>query len=95
MIFSPSDSTIINMIYFFGSFLFLIGRTVAVTLLAARINDQSKVVLPILYNCPTSTFTIEVILIFIKFSLEMLLKFEPSFFHIISDTPIISNVFTF
>ncbi|EFN61324.1 Putative gustatory receptor 64f [Camponotus floridanus] len=54
-----TDSTIVSDIYYFGSFIFLIGRTVLVTLLIARINDQSKVVLPILYNCSASTFNEE------------------------------------
>ena len=58
--FRPLDSTLVSVLYFFGSFLFLIGRTVAVTLFAARINDQSRVVLPLLYNCPASKYTIEV-----------------------------------
>ncbi|XP_043464388.1 gustatory receptor for sugar taste 64f-like [Leptopilina heterotoma] len=53
----PDDGRIVSVIYFFGSFFFLIGRTVAVTLLAARIHDQSKIALPYLYNCPPSTFT--------------------------------------
>ncbi|XP_029177344.1 gustatory receptor for sugar taste 64a-like [Nylanderia fulva] len=50
---------IINDIYFFGSFAFLIGRTVVVTLLTARINDQSKIILPKLYTCSSSTYNIE------------------------------------
>ncbi|XP_072755740.1 gustatory receptor for sugar taste 64e isoform X2 [Anoplolepis gracilipes] len=54
-----ADSTIVNDIYFFGSFLFLIGRTVVVTLLTARINDQSKVALPALYTCSASTYNTE------------------------------------
>ncbi|CAL7948631.1 unnamed protein product [Xylocopa violacea] len=45
--------------YFFGSFAFLIGRTCAVILLTARINDQSKKALPYLYNCSTSNYSIE------------------------------------
>ncbi|KAL6444636.1 hypothetical protein ACFW04_002022 [Cataglyphis niger] len=55
----PIGNTIISDIYFFGSFLFLIGRTVVVTLLTARINDQSKVALPILYTCSTSIYNTE------------------------------------
>ncbi|XP_076645879.1 gustatory receptor for sugar taste 64f [Halictus rubicundus] len=53
------DSTILNAIYFFGSFAFLIGRTTAVTLLSARIYDESKQALPYLYNCSTSSYGIE------------------------------------
>ncbi|XP_020278417.1 gustatory receptor for sugar taste 64a-like [Pseudomyrmex gracilis] len=55
----PEGSTIIVDIYFFGSFIFLIGRTVTVTLLTARINDQSKVALPALYTCSASTYNVE------------------------------------
>nr|WGC54961.1 gustatory receptor 3 [Psyttalia incisi] len=46
-------------LYFFTSFAFLIGRTVAVTLFTARINDQSKLALPAIYNCPASSFNNE------------------------------------
>ncbi|KAL0121255.1 hypothetical protein PUN28_008729 [Cardiocondyla obscurior] len=56
---SKPNSGIINDIYFFGSFLFLIVRTIAVTLLTARIHDQSKVVLPLLYTCSSSTYNVE------------------------------------
>ncbi|CAL1674849.1 unnamed protein product [Lasius platythorax] len=54
----PADG-ILSDLYFFGSFMFLIGRTMIVTLLTARINDQSKVVLPTLYTCSASTYNIE------------------------------------
>lgn len=57
---SQPDSTLVSKIYFFGSFAFLIGRTVIVTLLTARISDQSKVILPILYTCSTSAYNVEV-----------------------------------
>lgn len=57
---SGSENPIINSIYFFGSFIFLIGRTTAVTLLTARINDQCKVILPCLYNCPSVNYCLEV-----------------------------------
>lgn len=60
---SPVGSGVMTTLYFFGSFAFLVGRTVAVTLLAARINDQSKIALPAIYNCPASYFTIEVSII--------------------------------
>lgn len=56
----PDDGKTINVIYFFTSFIFLVGRTVAVTLFTARINDQSKVALPCLYNCASPTYTPEV-----------------------------------
>ncbi|KAL6255770.1 hypothetical protein P5V15_013013 [Pogonomyrmex californicus] len=56
---SKQENSLINDIYFFGSFAFLIGRTVTVTLLAARIHDQSKVVLPLLYTCSASTYNVE------------------------------------
>ncbi|XP_011502851.1 PREDICTED: gustatory receptor for sugar taste 64f-like [Ceratosolen solmsi marchali] len=54
-----SENPIMNSIYFFGSFIFLIGRTTAVTLLTARINDQCKVILPVLYNCPSINYCLE------------------------------------
>ncbi|XP_068986737.1 gustatory receptor for sugar taste 64f-like isoform X1 [Bombus flavifrons] len=52
-------SSPLSAVYFFGSFGFLIIRTCAVTLLTARIHDQSKVALPYLYNCSTSSYGIE------------------------------------
>ncbi|XP_035739091.1 gustatory receptor for sugar taste 64a-like [Vespa mandarinia] len=55
----PEGDDILSNLYFFGSFAFLILRTCAVTLLTARINDQSKTVLPLLYNCSSSTYNIE------------------------------------
>ncbi|CAB0037320.1 unnamed protein product [Trichogramma brassicae] len=56
---SGDDTSLVNSIYFFGSFIFLIGRTVSVTLLTARISDQCKVILPVLYNCPSANFCTE------------------------------------
>ncbi|XP_076665650.1 gustatory receptor for sugar taste 64f isoform X2 [Andrena cerasifolii] len=56
---SPSESAVISAVYFFGSFAFLIGRTCAVTLFAARIHDNSKNALPYLYNCSASNYGIE------------------------------------
>ncbi|XP_063972231.1 gustatory receptor for sugar taste 64e-like isoform X2 [Diachasmimorpha longicaudata] len=56
---SPKGSSLIMTLYFFASFAFLIGRTVSVTLLTARINDQSKLALPAIYSCPPSCFTSE------------------------------------
>ena len=56
----PESYSVLKSVYFFGSFAFLVARTIAVTLLAARINDQSRVALPALYNCPASTYNVEV-----------------------------------
>ncbi|XP_039303811.1 gustatory receptor for sugar taste 64e isoform X2 [Solenopsis invicta] len=56
---SKPENGILSDIYFFGSFVFLIGRTVIVTLLTSRIHDQSKVILPLLYSCSTSTYNTE------------------------------------
>ncbi|XP_011340003.1 gustatory receptor for sugar taste 64f isoform X2 [Ooceraea biroi] len=56
---SKSENSILDNVYFFGSFIFLVGRTVTVTLLTSRINDQSKLVLPALYNCSASTYNVE------------------------------------
>ncbi|XP_012278986.1 gustatory receptor 5a for trehalose [Orussus abietinus] len=56
---SPSEYSLLHSMYFFGSFGFLVGRTIAVTLLTARINDQSKMALPALYNCPTPMYRVE------------------------------------
>ncbi|KAK0180032.1 hypothetical protein PV327_005715 [Microctonus hyperodae] len=56
---SPGDQNLLGSLYFFGSFGFLLGRTIAVTLLTARINDQSKIALPVLYNCPALNYNIE------------------------------------
>lgn len=47
-------------IYNSGSLLLLLGRAISVTLLAARINDQSKVIMPIIYNCPSVDYCVEV-----------------------------------
>ncbi|EFN77949.1 Putative gustatory receptor 64f [Harpegnathos saltator] len=55
----PDDSSLLSNIYFFGSFAFLIGRTILVTLFASRVNDQSRVVLPALYTCSASAYNIE------------------------------------
>ncbi|KAF3421472.1 hypothetical protein E2986_03551 [Frieseomelitta varia] len=56
---SIPNKNIMSAVYFFGSFGFLIFRTCAVTLLTARIHDQSKEALPYLYNCSTSSYGIE------------------------------------
>ncbi|KAK2575503.1 hypothetical protein KPH14_011224 [Odynerus spinipes] len=55
----PADGNFLGYLYFFGSFTFLVARTCGVTFLTARINDQSKTVLPLLYNCSSSTYNIE------------------------------------
>ncbi|XP_046736250.1 gustatory receptor 5a for trehalose-like [Diprion similis] len=55
----PDEDGILNSVYFFGSFAFLVARTVGVTLLAARINDQSRIALPVLYTCPAKAYCIE------------------------------------
>lgn len=52
--------SMLNTVYFFFSFAFLLSRTIAVTLFTARINDQSKVALPILYNSTAANYTVEV-----------------------------------
>nr|QHN69217.1 gustatory receptor 11 [Sirex nitobei] len=56
---SPQKDDVLSSIYFFGSFGFLVSRTIAVTLMAARIHDQSKLALPIIYTCPASTYCTE------------------------------------
>ncbi|XP_031833758.1 gustatory receptor for sugar taste 64f [Nomia melanderi] len=56
---TAGDSSLLNTIYFFGSFVFLIGRTAAVTLFSAKIYDESKRALPYLYNCSASSYGIE------------------------------------
>ncbi|XP_066583615.1 gustatory receptor for sugar taste 64e-like isoform X2 [Prorops nasuta] len=56
---SPDDGNFVGSLYFFSSFAFLIGRTVAVTLFTARIHDQSKLALPTLYNCAAASFDAE------------------------------------
>ncbi|XP_011689867.1 PREDICTED: gustatory receptor for sugar taste 64f-like [Wasmannia auropunctata] len=56
---SKPEDGVISDIYFFESFIFLIGRTVLVTLLASRIYDQSKLILPLLYTCSASTYNVE------------------------------------
>lgn len=49
-------------VYFFYSFAFLIFRTVAVSLYAAWINDESKEPAGILNSVPSSMYDCEVIL---------------------------------
>ncbi|KAF7995219.1 hypothetical protein HCN44_004691 [Aphidius gifuensis] len=46
-------------VYFFGSFCFILGRTIAVTISAAQINTHSKELLSVLFYCPVSTLNVE------------------------------------
>lgn len=85
--YSQDDSNLISTIYFFGSFMFLIGRTVAVTLFTSRINDQSKVALPVLYTCPASSYNVEVTIN----SFAILLNFIQFCFSSWDTCPIISE----
>jgi len=48
-------NNIYNNIYFFGSFIFLIGRIVTIVLLAGRINNKNNMILSLLPTCPEST----------------------------------------
>ncbi|XP_063241521.1 gustatory receptor 5a for trehalose-like [Bacillus rossius redtenbacheri] len=57
---SPNLTSALDSVYFFGSFVFLLARTVAVTLFAARVHDESRVALPVLYNCPSDSYCEEV-----------------------------------
>lgn len=50
----------VQKVYFFYSFAFLIFRTVAVSLYAAWINDESKVPAGILNSIPSSMYDCEV-----------------------------------
>jgi len=47
-------------IYFVFSFTYLVGRTCAVSLYAASINDQSKKPKAILFSVPTESYGVEV-----------------------------------
>lgn len=47
-------------IYFVFSFTYLVGRTCAVSLYAASINDQSKKPKAILFSVPTESYCVEV-----------------------------------
>lgn len=46
--------------YFFFSFALLLLRTVAVCLLAARVNDESKVSLRYMHSVPSTLYTVDV-----------------------------------
>ncbi|XP_049799629.1 gustatory receptor for sugar taste 64f-like [Schistocerca nitens] len=47
-------------VYFYVSFAVLFGRTIAVLFLAARVNDQSKGPLPVLFQVPSDSYCVEV-----------------------------------
>ncbi|XP_068086445.1 gustatory receptor for sugar taste 64f-like [Anabrus simplex] len=53
---SPKSTSALDYIYFFGSFIFLLARTIMVTLFAAQVHDESRVALPVLYNCPPQNY---------------------------------------
>ncbi|XP_044010290.1 gustatory receptor for sugar taste 64f-like [Aphidius gifuensis] len=57
--FAPVDNDVLSEIYFFGSFGFLVCRTAAVTLSAARIHHQSRIILFALFHCPVSSANYE------------------------------------
>ncbi|XP_034232466.1 gustatory receptor for sugar taste 64e-like [Thrips palmi] len=57
---SPGSNSWLSTIYFFYSFGFLLGRTIMVTLITARINDLSKEGLTALFSCPSDTYNVEV-----------------------------------
>ncbi|KAE8739868.1 Gustatory receptor 40 [Frankliniella occidentalis] len=57
---SPGKASWLATMYFFYSFGFLLGRTVMVTLITARINDMSKEGLAALFSCPSETYNVEV-----------------------------------
>ncbi|KAF7993537.1 hypothetical protein HCN44_010132 [Aphidius gifuensis] len=48
----PQHDGIVNAIYFFGEFVLLVIKTIAVILFAARINDESKKPILFLSKCP-------------------------------------------
>lgn len=52
------------------SFIFVVIRIIAVLYSAVRINDQSKVILPKIFQCPSSKYTSEVL----KFSFHHINK---------------------
>ncbi|CAG2067238.1 unnamed protein product, partial [Timema podura] len=57
---SPNLNGALDSVYFFGSFAFLLTRTVTVTLFTAKIHDESRIALPVLYNCPSDSYCEEV-----------------------------------
>ncbi|GLG99935.1 Gustatory receptor for sugar taste 64e, partial [Gryllus bimaculatus] len=56
---SPKSSSALDYLYFFGSFAYLVGRTVVLTLTAARVHDESRLALPTLYQCPAAAYCLE------------------------------------
>ncbi|XP_049948247.1 gustatory receptor for sugar taste 64a-like [Schistocerca serialis cubense] len=50
----------LHLVYFYVSFAVLLGRTIAVLFLAARVNDQSKGPLPVLFQVPSDSYCVEV-----------------------------------
>lgn len=65
-------------IYFVFSFTYLVGRTCAVSLYAASINDQSKKPKAVLFSVPTESYGVEVKVILFEFvkTLHSMLKYE-------------------
>ncbi|XP_044019411.1 gustatory receptor for sugar taste 64f-like, partial [Aphidius gifuensis] len=49
----------LSYVYFFMSFILILGRIFAITLSAARIHNQSTSILPKIYCCPSSSFSRE------------------------------------
>ncbi|KAF7989890.1 hypothetical protein HCN44_008564 [Aphidius gifuensis] len=50
----------LSAVFPFITFAFVLGRTMAVTFLTARIHDHSREALPAVYSCSSSYFTIEI-----------------------------------
>ncbi|KAF7988046.1 hypothetical protein HCN44_007540 [Aphidius gifuensis] len=57
-IFVTADRNL-DYVYYFMSFILILGRIFAITLSAARIHNQSKIILPKIYCCPSSSFNRE------------------------------------
>ncbi|KAJ1523717.1 hypothetical protein ONE63_001551 [Megalurothrips usitatus] len=55
---SPGSGSWLATLYFFFSFAFLLGRTVLVTLITARIHDLSKEGLSALFSCPSDSYNV-------------------------------------
>jgi hypothetical protein len=60
LVFRKSVGTL-KLVYFFVSFGYLLFRTVAVSLCAASIHDESQATKDILYAVPTESYKIEVL----------------------------------
>ncbi len=52
--------TKVHVVYFWFSFVFLISRTLAVTMYSAEINDQSKEPLKVIRNVPSKEWCLEI-----------------------------------